>query len=272
MLVETYFNHVWISGFVPLLSAAKERYWDACRAWALEKKQCHGKSVEKKRIDLLAVRWFFDPPFAEFLNTKRSKASRPLSQNAIIVESCSFEGYPYAVWIVRFLMFLMHLMALKGVRHSLDWFVWKPSYQSQHPKWISPYQRFSISILVEGFQYKSKMTHGNHNIIITNSQSKQHQNMLCCIRIIYIYIYKSTTVTSWLKKRHGWNTKKTPSSSFSGFFSQQRVTVPTGCRPRQVERGSQLFRRPWPPSNGWGHLATSEQKRVPNGLDVYKNV
>lgn len=210
MLVETYFNHVWISGFVPLLSAAKERYWDACRAWALEKKQCHGKSVEKKRIDLLAVRWFFDPPFAEFLNTKRSKASRPLSQNAIIVESCSFEGYPYAVWIVRFLMFLMHLMALKGVRHSLDWFVWKPSYQSQHPKWISPYQRFSISILVEGFQYKSKMTHGNHNIIITNSQSKQHQNMLCCIRIIYIYIQINhgnflTQKTPWLK--HKKNTK-----------------------------------------------------------------
>ena len=71
MLVETYFNHVWISGFVPLLSAAKERYWDAYRAWALEKNNAMANLL-KKNVSIYWQRWF-----SEY---EKVKASRPLSQ------------------------------------------------------------------------------------------------------------------------------------------------------------------------------------------------
>jgi len=164
MLVETYFNHVWISGFVPLLSAAKERYWDAYRAWALEKNN-DMENQFKKDVSIYSQRWFFDPPFLNFWirkGSKRSKASRPLSQTPFC-RKLQFWGVSVCGLDRKSLDVSHASHGIESVRHSLDWFVWKPSYQSQHPKWISPYQRFSISILVEGFQYKNKITHGNRN-------------------------------------------------------------------------------------------------------------
>lgn len=149
----------------------------------------------KRRIDLFAKMIFWSP-FAEFLSTKRSKASRPLHYKTPFCRKLQFWG-----------------VSVCGLDRK------ESSSQSQHPKWISPYQRFSISILVEGFQYKNKTTHGNRNYhyhkFIIKTTSK---HVMLYKNHLYIQINHGNFPDS--KNAMGWNqpTKTTSFSSFSGFF------------------------------------------------------